>query len=171
MAGDITPQPKQGRLATPMSSLCILLCQWINLICCTHTQGAKAITILAAVISTFWSNKGGNFTNVNESSCGLWMCWVGKMSFDKKFGANITVFFLQPSLMQGCLIMNGILTFLAILLKLRRPCPRMIVRYFKISSLCQFQRRIRKQKQGYPELLFTKLLKNFLTSLFGQVSL
>ncbi len=29
-AGDITTQPKQGRQAGPMSSLCILLCLWSN---------------------------------------------------------------------------------------------------------------------------------------------
>ncbi len=27
-AGDITTQPKQGRQAVPMSSLCIILCLW-----------------------------------------------------------------------------------------------------------------------------------------------
>jgi hypothetical protein len=32
VAGDITTQPKQGRQAGPMSSLCILLCLWPNLI-------------------------------------------------------------------------------------------------------------------------------------------
>ncbi len=29
MAGDITTQPKQGRQARPMSSLCIILCLWL----------------------------------------------------------------------------------------------------------------------------------------------
>ncbi len=29
VAGDITTQPKQGRQAGPMSSLCILLCLWV----------------------------------------------------------------------------------------------------------------------------------------------
>ncbi len=32
MAGDITTQPKQGRQAAPMSSLCILLCLWVTLL-------------------------------------------------------------------------------------------------------------------------------------------
>ncbi len=30
VAGDITTEPKQGRRAGPMSSLCILLCLWIR---------------------------------------------------------------------------------------------------------------------------------------------
>ncbi len=30
MAGNITTQPKQGRQAAPLSSLCILICLWIT---------------------------------------------------------------------------------------------------------------------------------------------
>ncbi len=43
VAGSITTQPKQGRQAAPMSSLCILLCLWtkISTTCLGQTLGNK----------------------------------------------------------------------------------------------------------------------------------
>ncbi len=50
MAGDITTQPKQARQASPMSSLCIILCLWVG-----FPQIMSQVFYHTAYISEAWS--------------------------------------------------------------------------------------------------------------------
>ena len=69
VAGDITTQPEQGRLAVPMSSLCILLCLWV---------------CLTLVVSQKWDT-----TKLRQVSHRKKMIWLKKNEISQMGGAYL----------------------------------------------------------------------------------